>query len=130
VEVQWDGDQRFEAKGRAEVTIPVDGRSTAAPSPMEDLLIGLASCMGIDVVAILEKMRVPLRSLAVRVEGDRRRDPPRYFTAIRIEYRVGGVAGTDRDKLQRAVDLSRDTYCSVLHSLRSDIEVSIQIDTD
>lgn len=128
VEVRWAGGQRFEAAGQAGVPVPVDGRRETAPSPTEHLLIGLATCMGIDVVVMLEKMRVPLDDMTVRVEGDRRADPPRHFTAVRLVYDVKGVPEEAHGKLQRAVDLSRDRYCSVLHSLRSDIELSIRIE--
>ena len=94
VEVRWDRDQQFEAVGSGGVPVRVDGRSEAAPSPMESLLVGLAGCMAIDVVMMLEKMRVPLDELVVRAEGDRRADPPRHFTAIRLVYQVGGVPKT------------------------------------
>ena len=128
VEARWDGGMRFEAAGRSGVPVVVDGDTADGPSPMESLLIGLATCMGADVVDILTKMRVPFDGLAVRVEGDRRPEPPRRYTAIRLTYDVEGVAPESQDRLQRAVDLSRDKYCSVLHSLRPDIEISIRID--
>lgn len=130
VEARWDGDQRFEASGEGGVPVTVDGSKALGPSPMESLLMGLATCMGVDVVEILNKMRVAFSDLAVRVEGDRRPAPPRRYTAIRLTYEVSGVAEGAREKLQRAVDLSREKYCSVLHSLRPDIEVSIRIETD
>lgn len=130
VEARWDGDQRFEAAGEGGVPVTVDGSKALGPSPMESLLMGLAACMGVDVVEILNKMRVAFSDLAVRVEGDRRPAPPRRYTAIRLTYEVSGVAEGAREKLQRAVDLSREKYCSVLHSLRPDIEVSIRIETD
>jgi putative redox protein len=106
----------------------VDGDGAAGPSPMETLLISLAACMGADVVEILTKMRVPFDGLAVRIEGDRRPDPPRRYTALRLAYETAGVPEDQRDKLQRAVDLSRDKYCSVLHTLHPDLDVSIRIE--
>lgn len=130
VEARWDGEQRFEAVGQGGVPVTVDGSKAVGPSPMESLLIGLATCMGVDVVEVLNKMRVPFSDLAVRVEGDRRPVPPRRYTAIRLTYEVSGVAEGAQEKLRRAVDLSREKYCSVLHSLRSDIEVSIGIETN
>lgn len=130
VEARWDGAMRFEAAGKSGVPVVVDGDQAEGPSPMESLLIGLATCMGADVVDMLGKMRVPFDGLAVRVEGDRRGDPPRRYTAIRLAYGVSGVPEESEEKLQRAVDLSRDKYCSVLHSLRPDVEISIRIDTD
>ncbi len=128
VEVRWEEGLRFEATGRSGVPVVVDGGGAAGPSPMESLLIAVASCMGIDVVDILKKMRVPFEGLAVRAEGDRRPDPPRRYTAIRLTYETEGVGEDARDQLQRAVDLSRDKYCSVLHTLQPDVDVSIQID--
>jgi putative redox protein len=62
------------------------------------------------------------------VEGDRRAEPPRRYTAIRLRYIVTGVAAADESKVWRAIHLSRDTYCSVLHSLREDIEVGIDLE--
>jgi putative redox protein len=96
---------------------------------MEGLLIALASCMGIDVVDMLNKMRVPFEGLVVRAEGDRRPEPPRRYTAIRLVYEARGVAEDAEPKLQRAVDLSRDRYCSVLHTLHPDLDLSIEIES-
>lgn len=128
VEVQWEGGLRFEAMGRSGMPVTTDGDAAAGPSPMEMLLIGLAGCMGVDVVDILKKMRVPLSGLTVRAEGDRRSDPPRRFTAVRLVYRAEGVAESDLAKLQRAVDLSRETYCSVLHTLQPDLDLAVRIE--
>ena len=128
VEVRWKGELRFEAVGREEVPVTVDGAGAAGPSPTEALLIGVAACMAIDVVDILKKMRVPLEDLSVRAEGDRRSEPPRRYTAIRLTYTTRGVPAGAEEKLQRAVDLSRDKYCSVLHSLRPDVDLSIRIE--
>jgi len=128
VEVRWDAGLRFEAMGRSGVPTIVDGESEAAPSPMESLLIALASCMGIDVVDMLNKMRVPFEGLVVRAEGDRRAEPPRRYTAIRLVYEVQGVSEDAGPKLQRAVDLSRDRYCSVLHTLHPDLDLQVEIE--
>jgi putative redox protein len=130
VEVRWTEALRFEAAGERGARAVLDSAGAGGPSPMEALLMALASCMGIDVVDILEKMRVPVDGLAVRAEGDRRADPPRRFTALRLVYAVTGVPEGDHDKLQRAVDLSRDKYCSVLHTLHPDIDLSIRIEVD
>lgn len=128
VESRWQGGLRFESVGRGAAPIVVDGQAAAGPSPMESFLIGLATCMGSDVVDILTKMRVPFEGLAVRVEGDRRPEPPRRYTAIRLTYLVDGVPAPDAGKLQRAVELSRDKYCSAYHSLREDLEITIEIE--
>jgi putative redox protein len=128
VEVRWQDGLRFEAVGGAGVPVMLDGDRTSGPSPTEALLMGLAGCMAVDVVDILKKMRVPFSGLAVRADGERRADPPRRFTAVRLVYRVEGMPESEQDKLQRAIDLSRETYCSVLHTLRPDLDVEILIE--
>jgi putative redox protein len=128
VEARWQDGLRFESAGRGGAAVVLDGDAEAGPSPMEALLMALVGCMGVDVVDILRKMRVPLAGLVVRADGDRRAEPPRRFTAIRLSYRADGVPAADREKLQRAVDLSRDTYCSVLHTLQPDLDITVLIE--
>ena len=94
---------------------------------MDHVLLGLAGCMGVDVVDILKKSRVPVEALEVEVEGERAPDPPRRYVRIHLVYRVKGPGEEDQAKLERAVALSRDKYCSVLHSLRPDLDLSIDI---
>ena len=130
VEASWVGGLRFEAVGKAGVPVLVDGDGERAISPVETLSVALAGCMGADVVDILRKGRIELGGLTVRVEGDRRPEPPRRYTALRLDFLASGVAASDMDKLERAVDLSREKYCSVLHSLRPDLDVAIRIETD
>ena len=127
VEAVWEEDLRFEATGRGGTPVVLDGDGETGPSPMEALLMALGSCMGIDVVDILNKMRVPFDGLTVRLEGDRPTEPPRRFTAIRLVYNVTGVSADAQPRLERAVALSREKYCSVLHTLQSDVDLSIRI---
>ena len=108
--------------------LTLDGDGEAGPSPMDALLQGLGGCMAIDVVHILERSRVPLEALEVEVEGTRAPEAPRRFTGIRLVYRVRGPGPDDEGRLKRAVDLSRDRYCSVLHTLRPDMEIEIRIE--
>ena len=84
--------------------------------------------MGVDVRMILEKSRVPVDALEVTVEGDRAETEPRRFTAIRLVYRISGPGDEDQKKLERAVALSRDKYCSVLHSLDPSTSIDVRIE--
>ncbi len=101
--------------------VAVDGRGEAGPSPMQTLLLAVAACSAADVVEILGKMRLPLAGLEVAIEGDRIPDPPRRYSAIRVKYLARGLPADAEDKLRHAVELSREKYCSVLHTLRSDV---------
>lgn len=84
--------------------------------------------MAIDIQAILGKGRVPLDSLEVSLEGDRAGSHPKRFTALRMNVHVAGPDESHRAKVERAVQLSQDKYCSVFHSLQPDLDVDIQVD--
>jgi putative redox protein len=114
------------ADGGPQITLASGGG--AGPSPTQLLLLSLAGCMGVDVCDILRKSRVPLEDLEVLVEGDRAPEPPRRFLAIRLTYRIRGPAVEDGAKVERAVQLSREKYCSVLHTLRPDLDLDIRIE--
>jgi putative redox protein len=123
VELEWQHTGMvFKGGAPGGVETIADGNGKAAISPVQALLFSLASCTASDIVEILGKMRVTFDDLRVVVEGDRAPKPPRRYTAIRLRYEVRGLAEDCRDKLDRAIALSHEKYCSVLHSLRSDIE--------
>jgi putative redox protein len=101
----------------------IDGDNNAGPGPMLSLLLAAAACTGSDVVIILEKMREKLRGLRIEVEGIRREEEPRRYVAIHLDYRLEGE-GLDPAKARRAIDLSLEKYCSVIHSLAPDIAIT------
>jgi putative redox protein len=92
---------------------------------MEALLMSLASCMAIDINVILEKSRVLVEELEVDVLGVRATEQPQRFTSLRVLITVEGPTERDQPKLERAAQLSHDKYCSVFHTLRSDLEVEV-----
>ena len=129
VELHWTGEgQVFTGAGRDGEPVTIDGDSAAGPGPMDTLLLSVAACMGIDVLMILEKSRVPVEELSVVVEGNRNEEHPRRYRDIDIRYRIRGPLEEHEPRLERAVTLSRDKYCSVLHSLREDIDIAVGID--
>lgn len=131
VTLRWTGEGDAFTGGRdGSPEIAIDGSGETGPSPMETLLLSVAGCMGIDVLMILEKGRVPVEELTVRVGGDRADDPPRRFTSLSLDYTIRGPGDEHEAKIQRAIDLSRDTYCSVLHTLRPDLELEITFGLD
>jgi putative redox protein len=94
---------------------------------MDALLYAVAGCMALDVQHILEASRVPMTALEVAVEGERAPEHPRFFTKVGLVFRVEGPQDEHQAKLERAVSLSQEKFCSVLHSLRPDIEYVIEI---
>lgn len=104
----------------------LDGNGNEGPSPMDVLLMSLGGCMAIDVRDILEKGRVSVSDLQIELEGERAPDAPRRYTFIRIVVRVAGPAESDRGKVDRAIALSKEKYCSVSHTLRPDLVVETE----
>jgi putative redox protein len=129
ITLRWTGTgMQFEGGKAGEPSVLVDGNGRAGPSPMATLLLALGGCTAADVVEIAGKMRVEIGSLDLVVDGERAADPPRRYTEIRMRYRIGGVAREAEDRIRRAVDLSHEKYCSVLHSLRPDLEMSSELE--
>ena len=108
--------------------IVVDGDMATGPSPMDLVLMGVGACMAIDVKVILEKGRVPFDSLDVTAQGERRGSTPKHYSGLRLVFNVTGVPPESRAKVERALELSREKYCSVLFSLRQDIPVEIVLE--
>jgi len=128
VRLEWTGDGlSFRGGPEDGPVVDVDSEGVAGPSPTDYLLLSLAGCMGVDVVHILEKSRVPLEALTVKAEAERAEDPPRRFTRVRLVYTLSGPGEEHAERLRRAVELSRDKYCSVLHTLQPDLELDVDI---
>jgi putative redox protein len=123
--LSWRGNLAFDATAGAH-TVGIDSDGAHGVSPMQSLALALAGCMAVDVVLILTKGRHDLQSLDVRFEGTRAEGPPAYFTDITLHYTLVGNAPAQA--VQRAIDLSRDTYCSVWHSLRPDTRLDVTFD--
>ena len=119
----WQQGLRFTGSEPGGPAIIVDGDNAMGPGPMLTLLLAAAACTGSDVVVVLEKMRVDLRELRIEVAGTRREEEPRRYLAIHLDYHLGG-RGIDPVKARRAIDLSLEKYCSVIHSLAPDIAVT------
>ena len=119
----WEEGLSFRGGEPGGPAILIDGNNAAGPGPMVTLLLAAASCTGSDVVVILQKMQVPFTTLSIEVSGSRREAEPRRYTAIHLDYRIGG-AGIDPAKARRAIDLSLEKYCSVIHSLAPDIAIT------
>jgi putative redox protein len=90
---------------------------------MQALAFGLAACMAMDVVHVITKGRFKLLALRASLVGQRAPEEPRRFTAITLHYTITG--DVPRDKVERAIELSREKYCSVWHSMRQDIDLKV-----
>lgn len=91
--------------------------------PVELILHALAGCSGMDVISILNKMKQPVEKFWIEVEGERANEHPKVFTKIQITYYFQGK-GIEPDKVERAIQLSHDKYCSVSAMLKNACEIT------
>jgi putative redox protein len=93
-----------------------DETQGAGINPSDMLLLAAASCSAYDVVQILEKGKQPLEDLRVDVSAEQSQENPFPYVSLHFKYRVKGAV--DPKKMQRAMDLSEEKYCSVLATLK------------
>jgi putative redox protein len=90
--------------------------------PSELLLMAAAACSSYDVVEILTKQREPLQELKVTCGGEQMKEAPYTFTKIHLHYIVTGAVNPER--LEKAIRLSEEKYCSVISTLRPGVPVT------
>jgi putative redox protein len=131
VSIDWIADRQFEAANEEDARFRMDAKRKAGglglhASPTDHLLAAVGGCTGMDVVAILQKMRQPLRSLRIEVDGTQAEENPKYFTHINIKYILAGE-NLDRSKVEQAVEFSQEKYCSVRATLSDKCKVTTEI---
>lgn len=94
------------------------------PKPL--MLAALAGCTGIDVVSILNKMRVSFSDFTIDVTAEMSEDLPKVFTSFHVIYTIK-VADTDHKKVEKAVTLSDERYCGVSAMYKSFAPVTHEI---
>jgi putative redox protein len=102
------------------------GGQDRGPRPKTFMLAALGGCTSMDVVSILKKMRVELKSLNVIVEGELSEEHPKRFLKMHVIYEVEGD-DLPMDKIQKAVSLSEDTYCGVSAVYKQVMDITSEI---
>lgn len=102
---------------------PEHGGRNLAARPMEMILLGLGGCTAFDVVSILQKARQDVSDCTVEVTAERADAIPAVFTKIHVHYVVSGHNLED-NKVNRAVNLSTQKYCSVSIMLAKTAEIT------
>lgn len=116
ISTKWLTDLAFEAevdghKIYMDSSMEHGGKNTG-PRPKPLMMTALAGCTGMDVAALLAKMKVQYDAFTVDVEGEISEDHPKRFLEMKVIYRFKG-SNINRDKVERAVDLSTTRYCGV-----------------
>ena len=128
IEVQLLKDMTFIGKSSTGHSIVMDtgeksGGSQSAPTPMEMVLLGLGGCTGMDVISILRKMKQDVKSFRIEIEKKNADEHPKVYTEISMKYIFSG-ARLDEKKIERAIHLSQDKYCSVSAMLGKTADIS------
>jgi len=102
------------------------GGQDRGPRPKPLMLAALGGCTSMDVISILKKMRVELKSLNVIVEGELSEEHPKRFQKMHVIYEVEGD-NLPLDKIEKAVSLSEEKYCGVSAVYREVMEITSEI---
>jgi len=109
----------------------IDGTAEAGgrdlgPRPKGLTLVSLAGCTGMDVISILGKMRVPVKTFRVETEALLADEHPKKFLEIKVVYTFAG-AGIDPEALRKAIALSEEKYCGVRATLAPTVAIRHEI---
>ncbi|HYM20291.1 MAG TPA: OsmC family protein [Candidatus Kapabacteria bacterium] len=130
---EWKGGMQFDANVLG-FTLSFDethddGTHMLGTSPKRTLLAAAGACTGIDVVSMLEKMRISFDNLSIAVEADVAENHPKVYTKMKITYRfIGKGLQEHRSQIEHAVSLSQEKYCSVSAMLRKAMEITTEIE--
>lgn len=131
--VNWAGGAAFvgESSGGHRIIMdgpPEGGGRNLGPRPMETLLLGMGACASYDVVSILKKGRQALQDCLVEIEAERAETEPKVFTRIHLHFILTGH-GLDESRVDRAIALSAEKYCSasIMLGKTADISHSFEI---
>lgn len=123
----WKGDLRFDAGPAGVPPHSIDGDTKAGGSPTQVLLEALAGCVTIDVVLILNKMRMPATDISCDVTAERSDGSPRRITKVHLHYRISGDSIVS-ERAMRAIELSVVKHCSVRDTLDPEMPVTWSLD--
>lgn len=130
VNIKWTEGMAFEAEvNDFKITLdatPAVGGQNKGPRPKPLTLVSLGGCTGMDVISILNKMRVKPDYFNVEVSGEMTEEHPKYYHKIHIKYIFRGK-DLPMAKLEKAVTLSQDRYCGVSEMLRAKSELIHEI---
>jgi len=102
---------------------PDDGGRNMGVRPMEMVLLGMGGCTAFDVVHILKRARQNIVDCHVEMEAERATDIPKVFTKIHAHYVIKGK-GLDAKKVERAITMTAEKYCSVSIMLANSVEIT------
>ncbi len=131
VNTRWKGNMAFDSQidtHTLRIDAPKEIGRDSGPSPKKLLLSSLAGCTGMDVVSLLQKMRINFTDFEILIDADLTTEHPKVYSEIRMVYKIFG-SDLNKEKIQKAVDLSQEKYCGVSAMLKknSPIKYSVEL---
>jgi putative redox protein len=122
ITTQWKGNMVFESDNPRWDSVMMDasadfGGTGSGMAPKAMMLSSLAGCSGLDIVMVLDKMKVKLDDFKMIVEGELTDEHPKYYHAVTVDYHFYGE-NLKESKINKAVDLSIEKYCGVMEMFR------------
>jgi putative redox protein len=126
--VKWQGGMAFKGTTESGHDVLMDaapevGGENKGARPMEMVLLGLGGCTSIDVMMMLQKSQQDVTDCEVEIASERSDSIPKVFTKIHVHFKVSGH-GLNPKKVERAVNLSAEKYCSVSKMLEHSVEMN------
>ena len=130
VTTQWKGNMVFESDNpRGSLFMDASkeiGGTDSGLAPKAMMLASLAGCSGLDVVMVLNKMKVKLDDFRMIIEGELTDEHPKYYHTVTVDYHFYGDDLKD-SKINKAVDLSVEKYCGVMEMFRRFAKIHIRV---
>lgn len=130
IDVTWQEKMAFKTSVNGyDILMDADsehGGEDNGPRPMPFMLVALGGCAGMDVISILEKMRVKLESFNINIEGEMTEGHPRHFRKIHMIYEFKGH-NIPIAKIQKAVKMTEDKYCGVAAVYKKALRLTSEI---
>ena len=130
ITVNWKDNMAFEADIDGHKIMmdasPGVGGENKGPTPKPLLLASLGGCTGMDVVSIARKMRQEITGFEIELTGEIEEEFPKPYSGIHLIYKFSGK-DLDKEKLDKAVNLSQDRYCGISATLRKAMGITYEI---
>ncbi|MBK5210320.1 MAG: OsmC family protein [Flavobacteriaceae bacterium] len=130
IEVSWKGEMLFESVA-PEGSVMIDAAEESGGQgkglrPKAMMLTSLAGCTAMDVASLLKKMRAEVEDFKIEVEANLTDEHPKFYDKVKVTYRFYDK-DFQKDKIEKAVNLSVERYCGVIHMFRQFAEVTTEI---
>ena len=131
VTTEWQRDMVFESDNPSGKTLFIDssedfGGTNSGLRPKALMLSALAGCSGLDVVSLLNKMKVEVDDFKIITTGELTDEHPKYYNKVKVDYHFYGKDMNEK-KIKKAVDLSIERYCGVFEMFRHFAKMETEI---